>query len=151
MPGFLYNLLPVSCCDIGFLTKILGLVLALKSGLNVPLLPLGPSCPLQAILLRDLVGFDSLLRIIMAIWRTFLKFETRKTAIIVSRGLSNPSRKEVQIQKLVRPNAISGLSHPTGWAALTSENISRRFFQGCRIFSEDINSRSFLINLKGFN
>jgi len=36
--------------------KILGLVLAWKSGRKVSLLPLGPSCPLQIILLSDMVG-----------------------------------------------------------------------------------------------
>jgi hypothetical protein len=42
-----------------------------KSGLKVTLPPLGPSCPLQTILLSYLVGCDSLLLIIVAIWRTF--------------------------------------------------------------------------------
>jgi hypothetical protein len=44
IPGFPHNCLPVSCGDISFLKKILGLVLAWKSGLKVPLLPLGCSC-----------------------------------------------------------------------------------------------------------
>ncbi len=47
--------------------KILGLVLAWKSGRKVSLLPLGPSCPLQIILLSDMVGWDSPLRIVMAV------------------------------------------------------------------------------------
>ncbi len=65
--GFPYNCLPVSCGDIGF-TKILGLVLAWKSGLKVPLLPLGRYYSLQTILLSDLVvGCDSPLQIVMAI------------------------------------------------------------------------------------
>ncbi len=42
-----------------------------KSGLKVTLLPLGPPCPLQTILLSDLVGCDNPLLIIVAIWRTF--------------------------------------------------------------------------------
>jgi hypothetical protein len=58
IPGFPYNLLPVSCGDIGF-KKILDLVLAWKSGLKVPLLPLGRFCSLQTILPSDLVGCDS--------------------------------------------------------------------------------------------
>jgi hypothetical protein len=62
------HLLPVSCGDIGFF-KILGLVLAWKTGHNVPLLPLGLSCPLQTILLSDLVGCDSPLQIVMVVWR----------------------------------------------------------------------------------
>jgi hypothetical protein len=40
-------------------------VLAWKSDLKGPLMPLGPSCFLQTILLSDLVGCDSPLRIIM--------------------------------------------------------------------------------------
>jgi hypothetical protein len=47
-------------------------VLAWKSGLKVPLLPLGPSCPLQTILLSDLVGRDNSLQMVMAVWNTFL-------------------------------------------------------------------------------
>jgi hypothetical protein len=35
IPGFPYNCLPVSCGDISFLKKILGLVLAWKSGLRL--------------------------------------------------------------------------------------------------------------------
>jgi hypothetical protein len=42
-----------------YLKKILGLVMAWKSGLKVPFLPLGHCCPLQTILLSDLIGCDS--------------------------------------------------------------------------------------------
>jgi hypothetical protein len=122
IPGFPYNCLPVSCGDIGF-KKSLGLVLAWKSALKVPLLPLRRYCPLQTILLSDLVGCDSPLQIVMATWRT----------IIVSRGLSHPTQK-VQIQTKRAPTAITicrRLSHPTGRATLPSDNI-RGFFQGCR-------------------
>ena len=63
--------------------KILGIVLAWKSGLKVSLLHLGRSCPLQTILLSDLVGCYSPLQIVMATWRT----------ISVSRGLSHPTKK----------------------------------------------------------
>ncbi len=62
LSGFLYNLLPVSCGDISFI-KILGLVLALKSGVKVPLLSFARSCLLQTILLSDLVGCDSPLQV----------------------------------------------------------------------------------------
>jgi hypothetical protein len=79
IPGFSHNCLPVSCVEIGFFKK--SLVLAWKSGLKVSLLPLGRSCPFQAILLRDLVGCDSPLQIVMAILHT----------IIVSKGLSHPT------------------------------------------------------------
>ncbi len=53
--------------------KIIGKVLAWKSGLEVPLLPLGPSCPLRTILLSDLVGCGSLLQIVMVVWRIFFE------------------------------------------------------------------------------
>ena len=45
-PGIPYNCLSVSCGDIGFFEKILGLEMAWKSGLQVLFLPLGRSCPL---------------------------------------------------------------------------------------------------------
>jgi hypothetical protein len=63
--------------------KILGLVLAWKSGLKVSFLPLGRFCPLQTVLLSDLVGCDSPLQMVIAFWST----------IIVSRGLSHPTQK----------------------------------------------------------
>ncbi len=69
IPGYYHNCLPVSCGDTGFLKKNLGLVLAQKSGLKVPFLVLRRSCPLQTILLSDLVGCDSPLQIVMAFWR----------------------------------------------------------------------------------
>jgi hypothetical protein len=53
--------------------------MAWKSGLSVPFLPLGRSCPLQTILLSDLAGYESPLHIVMTLWGT----------IIVSRGLSH--------------------------------------------------------------
>jgi hypothetical protein len=53
----------------------------------------------------------------MAIWRTFLKFEVRQTAIIVSSGLPH-SAKQVQILKKCAPNCHYYQPHLTGWAAL---------------------------------
>jgi hypothetical protein len=50
--------------DIGFKKKKQGQVLACKSGLKVPFMPLGSSCTLQAILLSDLVGCESPLQIV---------------------------------------------------------------------------------------
>ncbi len=92
IPGFPHNCVPVSCGDIGF-KKILGLVVSWKSGIKVPFLPLGRSCPLQNILLSDLVGCDSPLQIVM----TFL------CTIFVNRGLSHPTQK-VWIQTKRAPN-----------------------------------------------
>ncbi len=84
------NCLLSPCGEIGF-KKILGLVLAWKSGFKVPFLPLGRSFLLQTILLNDLVGCDSPLQIVMAFWCT----------IIVSRGLSHPTQKVlIQIKRV---------------------------------------------------
>ncbi len=93
IPGYPHNCLLASCGEIGFLKKILDLVSACKSGPKVPFLPLGRSCPLQTILLSDLVGCYSPLQIVMAFWRI----------IIVRRGLSNPTQK-VWIQTKRAPN-----------------------------------------------
>ncbi len=92
-PGFPHNCLPVSCGDIGFFKNILGLVLAWKSGLKEPFWTLGHSCPLQTILLSDLVGCGSPLQIVIAFWST----------IIVSIGLSHPTQK-VWIRTKRAPN-----------------------------------------------
>jgi hypothetical protein len=95
IPGFAHNCLPVSCGDIG-LNKNLGLVLAWKSGLNVPFLSLGCSCPLHTILLSDLVVCDSPLQIMMSFWGIIIVSRGRavtpecKKAITICRGLSHP-------------------------------------------------------------
>ncbi len=110
--------------------------MAFKSGLKVPLLTLGPSCPLQTILLSDLLGCGSPLQILMAVWRTFFKFEARQMATTICRGLSRPTQQVQILKKEVRQTSITvcrGLSHLTGWTSLASENISRRFFQGQRM------------------
>ncbi len=73
--SFLYLVVTLAC------KKILGLV---------PLLPsLGPSCPLQTILLSDLVRCDSPLQIEMAVCHNFYKFQAHRTTIIVSGGLQH--------------------------------------------------------------
>jgi hypothetical protein len=51
---------------------------------------------------------------------------------------------------LILYNLCGGLSHPTGWAALPSENKSRPFFSRAEKPSEDITGRLFLMNTKGF-
>jgi hypothetical protein len=74
-----------------------------------------------------LVGCDSPLQTVVVVWSTFLKFEACQTAIIVSSGLPHPT-EQVQILKKVRQLTITADYHlPTGWAALPSEKISRRF------------------------
>ncbi len=52
--------------------------LAWKSGHKVPLLPIGPSCPPQAILLGDLVWCGSLLQVVMVVWRPFFHLKGDK-------------------------------------------------------------------------
>jgi hypothetical protein len=87
----------------------------------------------------------------MAVWRAFLSFKARQTAIIISSGLLHLTQG-VQILKNVRQTAstiCSGLSHPTGWAALPPENISQSFFSRVEKPSEDKNSRLFVMNIKG--
>jgi len=56
LPGLPYNLLYVSFGDIGSQEIGINEVLAWKAGHKVPLLPCGPSCPVQPILLGDLVS-----------------------------------------------------------------------------------------------
>ncbi len=92
--------------------------------------PLGPSCPLQTILLSNLVGHDSPLQIIMAVWQTFFKFEARlnshyclrQTVITIYRGL---------------PDWMGSIAYR--FAVLISRAEKP---------SEDINSRFFLMNEK---
>jgi hypothetical protein len=127
------------------LKKYIGLVLAWKSGLKVPFLPLGRFCPLQTVLLGDLVGCDSPLQIVMAFWST----------IVVSRGLSRhtlPGKFEFKQKGLQTAVTISrGLSAftPKRGIALPSDNISGRFFQAVEKPSDDINSHLFLMKKKG--
>jgi hypothetical protein len=52
--------------------------MACKSGFEVLLLHLGPSCPLQTNRLGDLVWCDSPRQMVMTVWRTF--FEASQTA-----------------------------------------------------------------------
>jgi hypothetical protein len=81
MPRFPYNLLCVSCGGISILKNCIGQVLAWKSGLKLFLLHLGPSCPLQTILLGDLLGCGCLLQIVITVWHIFCLIEAHQTAI----------------------------------------------------------------------
>ncbi len=151
IPGFPYNLLPVCCGNTGFKKK-LGLVLACKSGLRVPLLPVRPSCPLQTILLRDLVGCDRPLQIVNEVWHTFFQFEVHQTAIIVSScmavtpcpGSSNlkksPLNCNYYLQKAVIPDWIG---------SICPLRTYHSFFSRAEKPSENINTHLFLMNKKG--
>jgi hypothetical protein len=66
-------------------------VVAWKSGLKVPFLPLGRSCPQQTILLNDLVGCDCPLQIVMAVWRTFFVNLKRAEQLLLSAGTHSGS------------------------------------------------------------
>ncbi len=94
-PGFPYTLPPVSCGDIGFKKKILCLVMALKSGLKVPLLPSGPSCSLQTIIWSYLVRCDSPLHSNNCLVH-FLCLICAKQTLFSCNVLSHPTQ-EVQI------------------------------------------------------
>jgi hypothetical protein len=105
--------------------------------------------PSATILLSDLVGCDSPLQILMAVWRTYFQFEVCQTSITICSGMSRPTQ-QIQIIKKVRQTAICicrGLSQLTGWAVLPSENISQCLCQGNP--SEDVNSHLFFMNYKG--
>jgi hypothetical protein len=107
----------------------------------VHFLPLGHSCPLQTILLSEMVMFDSPLQIVMAFWGT----------IMVSRGHTRPRKlefkqKECQtaitmyLQKAVIPDRMGSIA---------SDNVSGRFYSRVEKPSDDINIRLCLINKKG--
>jgi hypothetical protein len=125
MPGFPYNCLPVSSGDMGFLKKIIGLVLAWKSGLGVPLLPLGPFCPLQKILLSEVGYADSNGRL-----AHFFQFEARQTVISFYSQQSRLSSKfELKTKCAKRPLLFAEGCHTQLDKQHCPENISRRFFK----------------------
>ncbi len=101
-----------------------------KSGLKRPLLHLGPSCPLQTILLSDLVRCGIPLQIVMPVWHAFL-FETCQTAITYSLQRAAKPYPAKSNSKIVHQTAIlicNVLFLPTGWAALHSDNLLRSLF-----------------------
>jgi hypothetical protein len=64
----------------------------------------------------------------MTVWCTFLKnLMHAKQPLLSTGGFCTFKLKEVRQNTII---ISSGLSHPTGWAALPSENISRHFFKG---------------------
>ncbi len=116
----------------------------------MPLLPLGPFCPLQTILLRDLVGSDSPLQIVMAVWHTVFKFEARQTAHIYSAAGCHAGLASSHLKKcVIRPFLSAEGCHT--W--LDGQHCPLRTYHG--IFSraekpsEDTNGRLFLMNKKG--
>jgi hypothetical protein len=64
--------------------------MAWKSGLKVILLPFGPSCPLQTILLSDLVGCDTALQIIMVFGALFSNLKQVKQPLLSAAGGHTP-------------------------------------------------------------
>jgi hypothetical protein len=121
IPGFPHNCLPVYCGDIGFLKNILGLVLAWKSGLKVPFLPLWRSCP-SANYSADWSG---------RVWQPTADSNDLLAPLLSTVGCHTRPRN-FKFKQKVRQTSITicrGLSHPTGLAALLSDNISGRFFK----------------------
>ncbi len=116
--------------------------MAWKSGLKVPLLPLGPSYPLQTILLGDLFGCGGQLQIVMAVLAHFFKFVSSVLFLICSVSNSHYSLQRAPTPdpassnfKKVRQSASTicvGLLYPTGWATQPSEDISHCCFLGQR-------------------
>ncbi len=90
----------------------------------------GPSCPLQTILLSALVRFDSPLQKVMDIWCTFLKIWSSPKIHYSQKWCAAPDPASSKFKKLHQMviTICSRLWHPTGWAALLSENISWSFF-----------------------
>jgi hypothetical protein len=84
----------------------------------------------QTIPLSDLVRCDSLLQIVMAVWRAFLKIWSAPKSHYCQQQASVPNIASSIFFKVPQTaiTICSGLSHPTGWAALPSENISWCFF-----------------------
>jgi hypothetical protein len=93
----------------------------------VPLLPLGPCSPVQTILLSDLVGCDSPLQIVMAVWRNL--FQAGQTDITICSGLSRPTQ-QVHILKSA-PNGHYYLVSTEGCRTrLDGQHCSLRTYHG---------------------
>ncbi len=123
IPGFPHNCLPVSCGDIG-LKKIpmssIGLEIRSQSSFSAfrALLP-------SAIYSAWWSGQE---------WQPCADRNGLLVHLLSAEGCHTRPRKFEFKQKGRKTVIIvrRGLSHQTGWAALPSDNISRRFFQGCR-------------------
>jgi hypothetical protein len=82
-----------------------------------------------------------------------IQTEMRQITIIIYSGHRNLTRTFAENSNSIETrhtviNICSGLSHPTGWAALPSEKISR-FFSRANKPPEEINNHLFLMNMKG--
>jgi hypothetical protein len=94
IPGFPYNCLSVSCGDISFKKNPRSCIgLEIKPQIQIAFTSFLTLLPSANFLLSDLVGRDSPLQIVMAVWPT----------IIVSRGLSHLTQK-IQIKTKSVPN-----------------------------------------------
>jgi len=115
--------------------------------------PLRPSCLQQTILLSDLVGCDSPLQIVMAVWHTFFKFEVCQTAITICSALSRLI-EQVQILKKYAERPLLSAEGCHTWLHISSialwEHITA-FFSRAEKPSKDIYSRLFLMDKKGLN
>jgi hypothetical protein len=114
-------------------------------GLEIrPLQPLGPSCPLQTILLGDLVGCGNPLQIVMAVWRTFFNLSALNSHYSLQRATTpDPASSpncHYHLQRAVIPDWM-------GSTALRRHITA--FFSRAEKHSEDITRHFFLMNMKG--
>ncbi len=79
--------------------------MAWKSGLKMPLLPLGTSCPLQTILLSYIVWYNSPMQIKMAVWRIFFLNLKRVKQLLLSKKVCH-----YYLQKAVTPDWMGSIA-----------------------------------------
>ncbi len=128
--------------------KIIGLLLAWKSGLKVSFLPLGPSCSLQILLLSDLGGGDSPLQIVIAVLLTF--FCSTSNNHYCQQWAPTPDPASSNSKKCVKLSLLSaeGFQTRLNWHHCHLRTYYS-FFSRLEKPSEDTVSRLFFINMKG--
>ncbi len=128
IPGFPYNCLPVSCGDISFKKKTLVWYFpgirhqSAFTAFRAFLPSKNYSAEWSGRVWQPSADSNGHLAPFFKIWN---RHYSQQRSVSPNPGSSN--------KKKVRHTAITicrGLSHPTGWAALPSENISRYFFKG---------------------
>ncbi len=124
--------------------------MAWKSGLKVPFLTLGPSCPLQIVLLSDLAGCDSPLQIVMVIWCTFLKFEVRQIALLSAAGCHTGQGFQIQKKCTILPFLAADCCHTRLDGQHCPLRTSQLYFKA-EALSKGINICLSLINKKGLS
>ncbi len=114
------------------------------------LLPLGHSCHLQTIMQSDLVGCDSPLQIVVAIWKPFSNLKPAKWLLLRSAGGCHGLPSKFTFLKSV-PNGHYYLQRAVTFDWMGSivlrEHITA-YFSWAEKHSEDKNSSYFLMNKK---